>query len=138
MTQTAHGLTSHTVDVPGRRAAETARRGAPLVQASPAVATAAPGAAAGDPAAWELAPWERAPAEHGGFGAIVDSEHLSAVWRTSSYLESIQWELDAAHESLRQAVQHAASSGVDHRALLQAANMTSEELEEALLDAPSA
>ena len=68
----------------------------------------------------------------------ADGEHLSAVWRTSSYLESIQWELDAAHESLRQAVRQAAGSGVDHGALLQAANLTSEELEAALLDAPRA
>ncbi|MEA3552008.1 hypothetical protein [Pseudarthrobacter sp. C1] len=73
-----------------------------------------------------------------GPGTFVDGEHLSAVWRTSSYLESIQWELDAAHESLREAVQQAASSGVDHGALLQAANMTSQELEAALLDAPPA
>ena len=70
--------------------------------------------------------------------AFADGEHLSAVWRTSSYLESIQWELDAAHVALRQAVQQAATSGVDHGTLLQAANMTSEELEAALLDAPSA
>lgn len=70
--------------------------------------------------------------------ASAGGEHLSAVWRTSSYLESVQWELDAAHESLREAVQQAASSGVDHGALLQAANMTSQELEAALLDAPSA
>lgn len=70
-------------------------------------------------------------------GHAADGEHLSAVWRTSSYLESVQWELDAAHESLRQAVQQAASSGVDQGALLQAANMTSQELEAALLDAPS-
>lgn len=63
---------------------------------------------------------------------------LSGVWRTSSYLESVQWELDAACESLKEAVQQATGSGGDYGALLQAANMTSQELEAALLDAPSA
>jgi hypothetical protein len=60
-------------------------------------------------------------------------DFLAAVWRTSSYLETVQWELDAAHESLRQAVQQASGYGVDRGALLQAANITPEELA-ALLD----
>jgi hypothetical protein len=62
---------------------------------------------------------------------------LTALWRTSSYLETVQWELDAAQESLLQAVQQAANSGVGQDELCRAANMTREELA-ALLDAPAA
>jgi hypothetical protein len=62
---------------------------------------------------------------------------LSALWRTSSYLETVQWELDAAQESLLQAVQQAANSGVGQDELCRAANMTPEELAE-LLEAPAA
>lgn len=70
-----------------------------------------------------------------GLEVAAGEELLSAVWRTSSYLETVQWELDAAHESLRQAVQRAAHSGIGRGELLQAANMTSEELETALTEA---
>jgi PiT family inorganic phosphate transporter len=41
-----------------------------------------------------------------------EDDVLAEVWRTSSYLESKQWELDGAHEALRQAVQKASSAGV--------------------------
>ncbi|TLM88039.1 hypothetical protein [Pseudarthrobacter sp. NamE5] len=71
-----------------------------------------------------------------GMETAGTEELLAEVWRTSSYLETVQWELDNAHQSLQQALQQAASSGVDHGALLQAANLTSEELETALLEGP--
>ena len=60
---------------------------------------------------------------------------LSAVWRTSSYVETVQWELDSAQESLLQAVHRAAMAGVAHDELCTAANLTSEELAAALLEA---
>lgn len=77
-----------------------------------------------------------APVLAAATGAAAGEDYVSAVWRTSSYLETVQWELDVAHESLRQAIQQAASHGVDQGALLQAANMTPEELATALLDSP--
>lgn len=79
-----------------------------------------------------------APVLVAGTGAAGEEDYVSAVWRTSSYLETVQWELDVAHESLRQAIKQAASHGVDQGALLQAANMTPEELATALLDSPPA
>lgn len=57
---------------------------------------------------------------------------LAAVWRTSSYVESVQWELDAAQGSLCRAVQQAAHSGIAHDELCKAANMTAVELAAAL------
>lgn len=65
-------------------------------------------------------------------------ELLAAVWRTSSYVESVQWELDAAQGSLVQAVQQAAESGVEHAQLCKAANLTAEELASALQELPPA
>lgn len=62
---------------------------------------------------------------------------LSAVWRTSSYVETVQWELDSAQESLLQAVRRAAMTGVAHDELCAAANLTPEELSDALLEAPA-
>lgn len=59
-------------------------------------------------------------------------ELLMAVWRTSSYLEGVQWELDAAQSSLFRAVRDAARSGVEHGELCKAANMTPGELAAAL------
>jgi hypothetical protein len=53
---------------------------------------------------------------------------LLEVWRTSSYLESKQWELDSALEALRQAVQKASSAGIARDELCTAANLTDEEL----------
>ena len=70
--------------------------------------------------------------------AAGDAEDvLSEVWRTSSYLESKQWELDSALEALRQAVQKAASAGVAQDELCTAANLSAEELA-AILPAPDA
>lgn len=83
-----------------------------------------------------LAPAVPAAAEP-GMEAAASEELLAEVWRTSSYLETVQWELDNAHQSLQQALKQAAGSGVDRGALLQAANLTSEELEAALVDAPA-
>jgi hypothetical protein len=65
-------------------------------------------------------------------------ELLAAVWRTSSYAESVQWELDAAQASLLRAVQLAVQSGVEHDELCRAANMTSAELSAALQELPPA
>ena len=62
---------------------------------------------------------------------------LSAVWRTSSYLETVQWELDSAQESLLQAVRKAAAAGVAHDELCAAANLTGEELAAALVETPA-
>ena len=62
---------------------------------------------------------------------------LSAVWRTSSYLETVQWELDSAQESLMQAVRKASAAGVAPEELCAAANITPEELTAALLDGPA-
>lgn len=133
MTQMANGLRGHRLKVSGHGAANARQQNNPLDRVPPALPTAAAvGAVAG-----QLSLGEHAPGDTGGPEAAA-GQYLSAVWRTSSYVESIQWELDAAHASLRQAVQQAASSGVDHSALLQAANLTSEELEAALLDAPPA
>lgn len=67
-------------------------------------------------------------------GAEVETDVLSTVWRTSSYLETIQWELDTAQASLMQAVQAAAQSGVCTDELCRAANLTPEELAAALAD----
>jgi hypothetical protein len=70
-------------------------------------------------------------------GEPEDGDLLSALWRTSSYLETVQWELDAAQEAFLTAVQQAANSGVGQDELCRAANMTPEELD-ALLETPAA
>ena len=67
-------------------------------------------------------------------GAEAEADVLSAVWRTSSYLETVQWELDRAQASLLQAVETAAQSGICHDELCRAANLTPEELAAALGD----
>ncbi|MFE8885732.1 hypothetical protein ACFYLX_07785 [Pseudarthrobacter enclensis] len=59
---------------------------------------------------------------------------LSAVWRTSSYVESVQWELDSANGQLVQAVRQAAAAGVAQDVLCRAANLAPEELAAALED----
>lgn len=64
--------------------------------------------------------------------ADAGEDLLAAVWRTSSYVESVQWELDTAQGSLFRAVQQAAHSGVAHDELCKAANMTAVELAAAL------
>ena len=73
-----------------------------------------------------------------GTEAPAGEDYVSAVWRTSSYLESVQWELDVAHESLVQAIREAAGNGVNQAVLLQAANMTPDELAAVLVDTPPA
>ena len=77
-----------------------------------------------------------APVLAAATGAADGEDYVSAVWRTSSYLETVQWELDVAHESLVQAIREAAANGVDQAVLLQAANMTPDELATALVDTP--
>lgn len=67
-----------------------------------------------------------------------DEELLAAVWRTSSYLEGILWELDTAQSSLFRAVRHAARSGVEHGELCKAASLTADELAAALEEFPPA
>lgn len=70
--------------------------------------------------------------------AAVDEEDvLSEVWRTSSHLESMQWELDNALESLRQAVRKASAAGVAEDELCAAANLTADELAAVLTAAPA-
>ena len=70
--------------------------------------------------------------------AAVEEEGdlLSEVWRTSSHLESMQWELDSAQESLRHAVRNASAAGVARDELCTAANLTADELTAVLMPAP--
>jgi hypothetical protein len=89
---------------------------------------AAAASLAGPLAAGPLVP-ELGP--HLGLAAAAVQEEgdvLSEVWRTSSHLESMQWELDNALESLRQAVRTASAAGVAHNELCTAANLTADEL----------
>lgn len=65
-------------------------------------------------------------------GAEGEGDVLSEVWRTSSHLESVQWELDNALESLRQAVRKASAAGVAQDELCAAANLTAQELADVL------
>ena len=67
-----------------------------------------------------------------------DSDLLAAVWRTSSYLESMQWELDAAQGALMQALREAAGAGVGQDQLCKAANLTAGELADVLEELPPA
>ncbi|WP_285246804.1 hypothetical protein [Pseudarthrobacter sp. efr-133-R2A-89] len=70
--------------------------------------------------------------------AAGDAEDvLTEVWRTSSYLEGKQWELDSALEALRQAVRKASSAGAARDELCSAANLSADELA-AILVAPDA
>ena len=68
--------------------------------------------------------------------AAEEEDVLSVVWRTSSLVESMQWELDNAQESLRQAVRAASTAGIAQDELCSAANLTAEELAAVLLAAP--
>jgi hypothetical protein len=74
--------------------------------------------------------------KHDSIDAGDGGELLAAVWRTSSYAESVQWELDAAQGALLRAVRQAALSGVEHDELCKAANMTAGELSAALQELP--
>ena len=64
-----------------------------------------------------------------------EGDVLSEVWSTSSHLESMQWELDNALESLRQAVRRASAAGVPQHELCTAANLTADELTAVLMPA---
>ncbi|TQJ39283.1 hypothetical protein FBY33_1297 [Arthrobacter sp. SLBN-112] len=64
-----------------------------------------------------------------------EGDVLSEVWSTSSHLESMQWELDNALESLRQAVRRACAAGVSQHELCTAANLTADELTAVLMPA---
>jgi hypothetical protein len=77
----------------------------------------------------------KTPRQAAHVAAAGPVDFLPEVWRAGSYLESIQWELDAAQESLSRAVLKAAASGADHGQLCKAANITREELEDILLHA---
>lgn len=133
MTQMATGRRGHQLGVSRPAAANAVQQADPLghlyaagpvsLDSGASVSFDGPGTAA-------------APVLAAATGAAAGEDYVSAVWRTSSYLETVQWELDVAHESLRQAIRQAASHGVDQGALLQAANMTPEELATALLDSP--
>ncbi|MFJ6157536.1 hypothetical protein ACIQF8_07825 [Pseudarthrobacter sp. NPDC092184] len=125
----------------------TGRRGHPLRVSKPGAAKAAQqnealdnayiaGPAAAAPFSFAAAGAAAAPVAAGlaGTDAPAGEDYVSAVWRTSSYLETVQWELDVAHESLVQAIREAAANGVDQAVLLQAANMTPNELAAAMVD----
>ncbi|MFP5311284.1 MAG: hypothetical protein ACLGH7_02565 [Actinomycetes bacterium] len=75
-----------------------------------------------------------------GLGAAAgledESDVLSVVWRASSHLESMQWELDNAQEALRQAVRTACSAGIAQDEVCAAAHLTTEELAAVLRPAP--
>jgi hypothetical protein len=128
----ATGRRGHQLKVSKLGAAKAAQQNDPLDNAYiSGVAAAAPFSFAGagmdaEPVAAGLA----------GTEAPAGEDYVSAVWRTSSYLETVQWELDVAHESLVQAIKLAAAHGVDQSVLLQAANMTPDELATALVDTP--
>src|SRR6478735_5535333 len=104
----------------------------------PAQAFAAAAGLAGPLAAGPLAP-ELEP--HLGLAAagveegVEEEDVLAEVWRTSSRLESMQWELDTAQESLRQAVRKASAAGVADHELCTAANLTQDELTTVLVGA---
>jgi hypothetical protein len=129
LTHMASGLRGHQLKVSKRGTVKPAQQNDSPLYAIPALMAGAAPASGSD----EGTAAERAAAGRAGMEPAAGEDFLATVWRTSSYLETVQWELDAAHESLRQAVQQASGYGVDRGALLQAANMTPEELA-ALLD----
>lgn len=100
----------------------------------PAQAFAAAAGLAGPLAAGPLAP-ELEPHLAVAAPAVEEEDVLAAVWRTSSRLESMQWELDTAQESLRQAVRNASAAGVAQDELCTAANLTQGELDAVLVAA---
>lgn len=134
LTQMATGRRGHQLKVSRPGPAKAAPQSDPLANAyisGPAAAAPFSFAAAGADAAPVAAGMAESEAPAG-------EEYISAVWRTSSYLETVQWELDVAHESLVRAIRLAADHGVDQAVLLQAANMTPDELATALVDTPPA
>jgi hypothetical protein len=124
LTHIASSLRGHQLKVSKRGAVKPTQQNDSLLNPIPALMAGAALASGAD--GRTAAEW--AAAGHAGMEPAASEDFLAAVWRTSSYLETVQWELDAAHESLRQAVQQASGYGVDRGALLQAANMTPEEL----------
>lgn len=134
MTQMATGRRGRQLRVSRPGTADAVQQNDPLEHLYTAAPVSLEGA--GAPVSSGDAGLAAAPASFAGSAVAAGEDYVSAVWRTSSYLETVQWELDVAHESLRQAIRQAASHGVDQGALLQAANMTPEELATALLDSP--
>ena len=136
MTQMATGPRGHQLKVSRFGTAKAVQQNEPLdhVYAAAAVSFGGPGA----PVSFDAAGPAAAPVPFAGMDAAAGEDYISAVWRTSSYLETVQWELDVAHESLVQAIREAAGHGVDQGVLLQAANMTPDELATALEDTPPA
>ncbi|MCD5342638.1 hypothetical protein LR392_10430 [Arthrobacter sp. AK04] len=134
MTQMATGRRGHQLKVSKLGAAKAAQQNDPLDNEYIS------GPAAAAPFSFAGAGMDAAPVAAGlaGTDASAGEDYVSAVWRTSSYLETVQWELDVAHESLVQAIKQAAGHGVDQAVLLQAANMTPDELATALVDTPPA
>ena len=134
LTQMATGRRGHQLKVSKRGADTAAQQNDPLANAYIS------GPAAAAPFSFADAGMDAAPVAAGmaGTEAPAGEDYVSAVWRTSSYLETVQWELDVAHESLVQAIRQAAGHGVDQAVLLQAANMTPDELTTALVDTPPA
>ena len=135
MTQTASSPLGDqlTVSVPGTGA--PAQDGVLPVEGFAEAAGLAGPLAAGPLAGGPLAP-ELDPGL--GLAAAVEEEGdvLSMVWRASSHVESMQWELDNAQEALRQAVRKASKAGITQDELCAAANLTVEELATVLLAAP--
>ena len=137
MTQTASSPLGPqlTVSAPGLGAAvhEDLAPGQGFAAAAGLAGPLAAGPLGANPLVAELAP---------GLGLAVaaieeEGDVLSEVWRASSHLESMQWELDNAHESLRQAVRKASAEGVAHPELCTAANLTRDELAAVLVAAAS-
>lgn len=100
----------------------------------PVEGLAAAAGLAGPLAAGALAP-ELQPHLGLAAGLAEEGDVLSEVWRTSSYLESMQWELDNAQQSLHQAVRNASAAGVTRDELCTAANLTAGELAAVLMAA---
>lgn len=132
MTQTANsGLGPQlTVSLPGTGPAPSAAAVAPDFAAAADLA----GPLAAGPLTPELEPHIALAVT----GADDEGDVLSEVWRTSSHLESMQWELDNALESLRQAVRKASACGVAEDELCTAANLTADELAAVLAAGPAA
>jgi len=92
----------------------------------------AAGPLAGGPLAPELDPGLGLAA---AAGIEEEVDVLSVVWRASSHVESMQWELDNAQEALRQAVRAASTAGIAKDELCSAANLTQDELTTVLIAA---
>ena len=131
MTQTANGGVSPQLTVSLFGAAQA------QPDAASASAFAAAAGLAGPLAAGPLAPELEPHIALAVAGAEYEGDVLSEVWRTSSHLESLQWELDNALESLRQAVRKASAAGVAQDELCAAANLTAQELANALETVPA-